>query len=134
MAARVPIVTTDVGGVGSFFRPQIDGRVVQPNDIAGLVAAIREQLSESERREWMVKNAYERSKEFPDAGELVRRQHAAWTVLGSPFPVPGRRVWMWTAGVMALVVAVRTASMVLFWESIARVDTSYFTLVTHWFQ
>ncbi|OGL73259.1 hypothetical protein A3E39_01345 [Candidatus Uhrbacteria bacterium RIFCSPHIGHO2_12_FULL_60_25] len=134
MAARVPIVTTDVGCVGSFFRPQIDGRVVQPNDIAGLVAAIREQLSESERREWMVKNAYERSKEFPDAGELVRRQHAAWTVLGSPFPVPGRRVWMWTAGVIGFAVLVRGLSVALFWKTLgANREWGFFTLVQNWF-
>ncbi|MBD3251024.1 glycosyltransferase, partial [Candidatus Uhrbacteria bacterium] len=59
MAARVPIVTTNVGCVGSLLRPQIDGRVVEPDDVQGLAAAIREQFTEPDRRGWMVRNAYE---------------------------------------------------------------------------
>ncbi|HWQ99436.1 MAG TPA: glycosyltransferase, partial [Candidatus Methylomirabilis sp.] len=155
MAARVPIVTTDVGCVGSFFRPQVDGRVVQPSlaaprrwrDLLGmtregfeLVAAIREQLSESERREWMVKNAYARAKEFPKAEELVRRQREAWTlIVGATQRVArtaagGRRAWMWTAVVIGFAIIVRGLSVALFWKTLGpNREWGFFSLVQNWF-
>ena len=88
MAAGIPIVTTDVGCVGSFFRPQIDGRVVQPNDPVSLAAAIEEQIKETERREWMRDQALERAKAFPSQNELHEKQRAGWRGIITPSNSP----------------------------------------------
>jgi 4-amino-4-deoxy-L-arabinose transferase-like glycosyltransferase len=143
MSAGVPIVTTDVGCVGSFFRPQIDGRVVQPNDAIALAKDIEEQLTEHERREWMRENAKKQASTFPKAEKLVELQQRAWQTtrvssrhIGTPVldGIAGRCAWMGTAAVMGFVVLVRTISIALFWKGITNVDTSYFTLVSRWFQ
>ncbi|MEO5928007.1 MAG: glycosyltransferase family 4 protein [Patescibacteria group bacterium] len=81
MAAGVPVVTTDVGCVGSFFRPQVDGRVVQPDDVAGLTSAILEQLRESDRRDAMRRSAREATHRLPSITELHARQQDAWRML-----------------------------------------------------
>jgi glycosyltransferase involved in cell wall biosynthesis/4-amino-4-deoxy-L-arabinose transferase-like glycosyltransferase len=136
MAARVPIVTTEVGCVGSFFRPQIDGRVVPVNDAGALASEIREQLSETERRTWMIEQAYERSKTFPERRELVARQQKSWedAAHGSSSFWNGRRAWMWTAGVILFAVFVRSVSMALFWKTLgANREWGFFTLVQNWF-
>ncbi len=134
MAAGVPIVTTDVGCVGSFFRPQVDGRVVQPNDVQGLAAAIREQLTEKGRREWMVKNAREQVKELPHAEVLIKKQHAAWRDPRPPTP-DNRSAWKWTTAVIGFALIVRALSLVLFADSLGpNREWGFFTLVQHWFQ
>jgi glycosyltransferase involved in cell wall biosynthesis/4-amino-4-deoxy-L-arabinose transferase-like glycosyltransferase len=136
MAAGVPVVTTDVGCVGSFFRPQVDGRVVQPGDVKNLASAIREQLSEKERREWMAKSARERAKEFPSADELVKQQRDAWLAASSRQTTNGnRRAWMITAAIIAFAAFIHGLSVVLFGHSLAtNREWGFYTLVQHWFQ
>src|SRR5258708_2871290 len=114
MAARVPIVTTDVGCVGSFFRPPIDGRVVQPEDVTGLASAIREQMTERERRDWMVQNAYERAQTFPQNGELITQQRETWSKIARQPTTDNRRSWRWTAALIIFSLLVHGASVALF--------------------
>jgi glycosyltransferase involved in cell wall biosynthesis/4-amino-4-deoxy-L-arabinose transferase-like glycosyltransferase len=137
MAARVPIVTTDVGCVGSFLRPQIDGRVVPVNDVEALASAIREQITEPERRAWMVEQAFERSKTFPEKQELVTRQRTSWEGIAahpSSGIWTGRRAWMLTAGLVVFAILVRSVSMALFWKTLgANREWGFFTLVQNWF-
>jgi 4-amino-4-deoxy-L-arabinose transferase-like glycosyltransferase len=156
MSAGVPIVATDVGCVGSFFRPQIDGRVVQPNDPAGLAAAIEEQIKEPERREWMRQQASERAKEFPSQEELHNKQMKGWRVLichsegsrsdeesstwNSRRDSNGRsftfspRFDLWVIGLILFTIAVRALSVALFHSSLLNREWGFFTLVQHWFQ
>jgi glycosyltransferase involved in cell wall biosynthesis/4-amino-4-deoxy-L-arabinose transferase-like glycosyltransferase len=137
MAAGVPIVTTDVGCVGSFFRPQIDGRVVQPGDAKNLAAAIKEQLTEKERAEWMVKNARERAKEFPSADQLMNLQREAWRSMSSrPAPTTeNRRAWMGTAAIIGFATLVHAVAVGLFWHSLGpNREWGFFTLIEHFFQ
>lgn len=136
MAAGVPIVTTDVGCVGSFFRPQVDGRVVQPGDVHALTSAFREQLTEKDRREWMAQNARERVKEFPSASELISRQHSAWSSTSSRQPTTdNRRAWMITLALIAFATLVHGLSVILFSHSLGpNREWGFYTLVQHWFQ
>lgn len=46
MAAGVPVVATDVGGVGSIVRDGVSGRLVTPGDSAGLASALVELLGD----------------------------------------------------------------------------------------
>ncbi|MCR4278605.1 MAG: glycosyltransferase, partial [bacterium] len=78
MAYGVPIVTTDVGCVGSFFRPQIDGRVVPPNNALALADAIREQCNEHDRRIVMCRSAQARAKELSTKDVLHEQQRVGW--------------------------------------------------------
>jgi glycosyltransferase involved in cell wall biosynthesis/4-amino-4-deoxy-L-arabinose transferase-like glycosyltransferase len=93
MAARVPIVTTDVGCVGALFRPQVDGRVVPIGSIEALTNAIAEQLTEVDRRDWMVDQAFTRAKDFVShQHEGMDEQRNAWRLACSPkLPSEGRR-------------------------------------------
>ncbi len=143
MAAGIPIVTTDVGCVGSFFRPQIDGRVVQPNDPVSLAAAIEEQIKETERREWMRDQALERAKAFPSQNELHEKQRAGWRGIITPSNSPlsqvggqkiGSRFDAWVIGLIVLTIAIRALSVALFHPSLLNREWGFFYLVQHWFQ
>lgn len=133
MAAGVPIVTTDVGCVGSFFRPQIDGRVVQPGDAAALAKAIDEQLTETDRREAMRRSARERAETFPSQEELHAKQAAGWRRLLMRRDI-GPRWDLWVAALLAFIVLSRAASVVLFHDSLLNREWGFFTLVDHWFK
>lgn len=139
MAAGVPIVATDVGCVGFFLRPQIDGRVVQPGDVDGLASAIKEQLSEQDRRDWMVANAREHAKDFPLSDDLIEKQQSAWrSITSSPEAVAKggkRRAWKITAGIIAFSMLIHGLSVALFGHSLgANREWGFFTQVQHWFQ
>ncbi len=134
MSAGVPIVTTDVGCVGSFFRPQIDGRVVQPNDASALATAIREQIQEPERRKAMRVNARERVRSLPTQAELHAQQRAGWDrVLHAQRDV-GPRWELWVLGFFLFAIVSRAASVVLFHSSLVQREWGFYTLVDHWFQ
>ena len=50
MAFETPIVATDVGGTADICRPGIDGAIIAPGDVAGIVRAISELLDDPELR------------------------------------------------------------------------------------
>lgn len=147
MAARVPIVTTDVGCVGSFFRPQIDGRVVQPEDLRGLASAIKEQFEESDRRVWMVQNAYKHIDELPTAEDAIQLQRSSWQLAAGSWQIDKsgqqpaadsqqlpRRVWISTAALLLFASAIRLVSLLWFWPSLGgNREWGFFTLVHNWF-
>ncbi len=132
MAHGVPIVTTDVGCVGSFFRPQIDGRVVQPNDAEGLATAIYEQLTDPERRIALCKNARERAESLPEQEALHTKQRDGWATL-LPWNT-GTRWELWLLSLLAFAVVMRLASTFLFHESLINREWGFFALVDHWFK
>lgn len=134
MAARVPVVTTDVGCVGSFFRPQVDGRVVQPEDANALASAIREQFKEPERRDWMVRNAYERVRTLKTADEAVGIQRDAWRSAIDKKPQTSRRAWISITALIAFASVVRLSSLLMFWQTLgANREWGFFTQVHNWF-
>lgn len=134
MAAGVPVVTTAVGCVGSFFRPQIDGRVVSPNDPSALAMAIEEQIREVDRRNAMRGSARVRAAEFPSKEELHEKQRAGWrSLLGLRSDV-GPRWDLWVALLILAIVVSRVASVVLFHSSLVNREWGFFHLIDHWFQ
>lgn len=137
MASRVAIVTTDVGCVGSFFRPQIDGRVVPVGNAKALADAIAEQLREKDRREWMVVQAYERAKRFASLQvEQARMQQGVWkSMIGSRgLGVGGWAAWKWTAVLLTGAIGLRALSVILFSASLGvNREWGFYTLVQSWF-
>jgi glycosyltransferase involved in cell wall biosynthesis/4-amino-4-deoxy-L-arabinose transferase-like glycosyltransferase len=145
MSARVPIVTTDVGCVGSLFRPQVDGRVVSIGDVRALASAIFEQLTETDRRDWMADQAYVRAKDFASRQhEGMEKQRGVWKYEsevdrverdGSRESGVSRRAgWKWTALLIVSVILLRGLSVVLFWKSLGvNREWGFFTLVRSWF-
>lgn len=136
MAKRVPIVTTDVGCVGSFFRPQIDGRAVPIGNARALADAIAEQFTERERREWMVAQAHERAKTFSSLqveGSYLQQEH--WEKMASyKLQATSYSFWKWTALLIAGAVLLRALSLYLFAGSLgANREWGFFTLVQNWF-
>ncbi|MEN9558297.1 MAG: hypothetical protein RL141_666 [Candidatus Parcubacteria bacterium] len=135
MAAGVPVVTTDVGCVGSLFRPQIDGRVVPPGDARALAAAIREQMQEADRRTWMVEQARSRIGAMPAPDVLVQRQQGAWKEIARTSATVSRRGWLVPVSLVAFATAVRALSVAWFWPSLgAHREWGFYTLVANWFQ
>jgi glycosyltransferase involved in cell wall biosynthesis len=84
MAAGVAIVTTDVGCVGSIFRPNEDGLVVACDDAEALAQAIDRQLSDVESRDRMRAHARRSAATFPDRQSLQSAQRDAWRSMISP--------------------------------------------------
>lgn len=134
MAAGVPIITTDVGCVGSLFRPQVDGRVVVPNDPGALAAAIQEQLKEPDRREAMRLSARERVKTFPSQEQLHERQISGWLQIFTKMHSIGPRFELWVGAFILFIIASRIASVVLFHDSLVNREWGFYYLVDHWFQ
>lgn len=134
MAAGIPIVTTDVGCVGSFFRPQVDGRVAQVDDVAGLVLAIREQISERDRRDAMCRSAREAVHTFPTQEKLHAQQVSGWRSALTRVTEVGTRFELWVGIFIVLAVLSRLASAFLFHGSLANREWGFYTLIDHWFQ
>lgn len=134
MAAGVPVVTTNVGCVGSFFRPQLDGRVVEPHDADALASAIREQFDEGERRERMRVNARERARSFPNREMLQHSQIESWRHARERVTDGSRRFDLWVIAFVAFAVLSRAASVILFHHSLLNRDDGPFILVQSWFQ
>ncbi|MFA5935807.1 MAG: glycosyltransferase [Patescibacteria group bacterium] len=130
MAAGVPIVTTDVGCVGSIFRSQIDGRVVEPNDAVALAKAIEEQIADTTRRETMRQSARDQAKAFPSQDELHAKQREGWKSVKSS----GSRFELWVGAFLLFAIATRLASAFLFHDSLLNREWGFYTLVDHWFQ
>lgn len=161
MATRTPIVATDVGCVGSLLRPQIDGRVVSIGNTQAFADAIAEQLTEKERREWMVTQAYDRIKDFAShRHEVMEEQRKVWSGVGSrewialnatgvdrverdgnqsgavgcePWAV-SRSAWKWTVLLVGSAILLRALSFTWFWKSLGvNREWGFFTLVQNWF-
>jgi glycosyltransferase involved in cell wall biosynthesis len=64
MAARLPMVVTDVGGQRDIFESGTSALLVPPQDPPAMAAALEELLRSPERREAMAEAAHERLGEF----------------------------------------------------------------------
>ncbi|MBI4138639.1 glycosyltransferase [Candidatus Uhrbacteria bacterium] len=135
MAAGVPVVTTDVGCVGSLFRPHIDGRVVQPGDAVGLAAAIEEHVRETDRRDWMRTQARERARSFPSQAAFHNKQRQGWKNLLQPTTYNLQpRFDLWVGAFVLFSIASRAASAILFHKSLMNREWGIYKLVIHWFE
>jgi glycosyltransferase involved in cell wall biosynthesis/4-amino-4-deoxy-L-arabinose transferase-like glycosyltransferase len=145
MAAGVPIVATDVGCVGSFFRPQIDGRVVEVNNPTALAEAIAEQIEEPERPEAMRQAALKHADYFPTQEVLHEKQRAGWRSLllqNAKCQMPNDECgtknthhprWdLWVASLIIFIILSRAASVVLFHNSLLNPEWGFLTLVDRW--
>jgi glycosyltransferase involved in cell wall biosynthesis len=73
MAAGRPVVSTDVGGVRDLLRPEVDGILVRPGDLAGLTAGIRRVLSDPELAATMGQQAAQRIRQEHDIAYVIER-------------------------------------------------------------
>jgi glycosyltransferase involved in cell wall biosynthesis len=73
MAMRVPVISTNVGGVGEIIRHNTDGVLIQAGDIAGLCHYFSKMLKENDYRNNVVNEAYKRvSENFGFSARLKR--------------------------------------------------------------
>lgn len=136
MAAGVPVVTTEVGCVGSFFRPGIDGRSVPVGDADQLALAMRACIENEAETEKMCAAARERARAFPVQDALHAQQQAGWVrCLQHVFTrIPGPRFDLWVIGFVAFAVFTRLTSAFLFHQQLLYREWGFFTLVDRWFQ
>jgi glycosyltransferase involved in cell wall biosynthesis len=73
MAAGVPVVATDVGGVPEIVQNGVTGRLVPPRDANGLGDAIRELTCDEALRESVRENALRRVRDAYSESEAARR-------------------------------------------------------------
>lgn len=60
MAMRVPVVSTDVSGIGELVTDRVSGRLVAPNDVDALAAALGELLDDNALRGRLASGGYEK--------------------------------------------------------------------------
>lgn len=73
MASNCPIVMTDTGLAGEEIRDQEEGRVVPVGSVSGMTEAIRDLLSNSEKRKEMARKADLRTSKFINREEYFKR-------------------------------------------------------------
>jgi glycosyltransferase involved in cell wall biosynthesis len=78
MAAGLPVVSTDVGGVEEVVANQQTGLLVPPSDADALAGAMLELLLDSERSQRMGSAAQRRAQERFDAREMVRNYESLY--------------------------------------------------------
>jgi glycosyltransferase involved in cell wall biosynthesis len=83
MAAGVPVLSTDVGGVGDLLVHGKSGWLVPPGDPAALARGIRDLLADPERRRRMVGAARPAALDSHSASGLIRRIEALYTSLAA---------------------------------------------------
>jgi glycosyltransferase involved in cell wall biosynthesis len=66
MAMGVPVVSTDISGIAELVVDGVSGRLVAPNDVAALAAAIAELLEDGERRAALARAGRQRVEEIFD--------------------------------------------------------------------
>ncbi len=134
MAAGVPIVTTDVGCVGSVMRPGVDGLVVQPDHAPALADAIEKQLTQADAREKMRQAARERIKSF-SLTEGPERQRHGWQELLAhvSHQEVGPRWDLWIFGFILFAILTRALSVILFHNGLLHPEKSFYAMVMNWF-
>jgi glycosyltransferase involved in cell wall biosynthesis len=81
MAAGVPVLSTDVGGVGDLIRPGETGWLAPPGDPLALSRAIRDLLADPDRRARTVPGARRLALERHDVTTLLHRMEALYETL-----------------------------------------------------
>lgn len=136
MAAGVPVITTEVGCVGSFFRSGLDGSSVPVGDPDALAAAMKQCVEEVEGRQKRVVQARERAQAFPDQAALHDRQRLGWeTMFAEAYRRPlGPRFELWVIGFVVFAVLIRALSVLLFHGQLVNREWGFYILVERWFQ
>ncbi len=136
MAAGVPVVTTEVGCVGTCLRPNIDGLVVPVDDAEALAQAIIVILEDNELRERMRLSARERVRTFPSRAALHQKQRTWWRRIQASVQghAVGPRFEVWVLAFIGFIILTRAMSVVLFHNQLLNREYGFFTLVQHWFQ
>lgn len=133
MASGVPVVATETGCVGSFFRPDIDGLTVPMNEPKALAQAIELLITDSQRREQMAHAARDRARTYPTASVLQSWQRASWRLASSRAP-RFFHAEVWSLLLIFWIVAARVASAWLFHGTLSSREWGFFTLVDHFRQ
>jgi glycosyltransferase involved in cell wall biosynthesis len=84
MGMGMPIVATDVGGVGEAIEDQVTGRLVPPHDPEAIAAAVGDLLADRERAATLVAAARERMMTRFRLGRMVDETLAVYRELGLP--------------------------------------------------
>lgn len=136
MAAGVPVVTTEVGCVGSYLRPNVDGLVVPIEDAGALAQAIMNILEDDVLRERLRISARERAQAFPSRETLQQAQCARWrqVLLSTQAEKIGPRFDFWVLAFVVFAILTRALSVTLFHAQLLNREVGFFTLVQHWFQ
>jgi glycosyltransferase involved in cell wall biosynthesis len=91
MAMEVPIIATDVDGVGEAVRDGLEALLVPPRDPGRLAAALRTVLGDQALRQRLCRSARERvEREFSFASRMRHVEGIYREVLGGPERVTGR--------------------------------------------
>lgn len=85
MAAGVPAVACDVGGIPGAVTPGVSGELVTPRDVPALAQALARLLSDHERRQAMGRAARARLEELYAADTVVPKLDALWRAAISPY-------------------------------------------------
>ncbi len=136
MAASVPIVTTEVGCVGSVLRHEQEGLVVPVEDVPALAQAMMRIMEDESLRTRLQRAARERIRSLPEPTDLQVLQRAHWLgVLNeSSKQEVGPRFELWVIGFLVFAIATRALSVVLFHAQLLSREWGFFTLVQHWLQ
>lgn len=136
MAAGVPIVTTDVGCVGSVLRHEQEGLVVPPQDASALAHAMTRIIEDESLRTRMQRAARERIRSLPPPEDLKASQRDHWlhALNASDSQEVGPRFELWVMAFLLFAIATRILSVVLFHAQLLNREWGFFTLVQHWFQ
>ena len=84
MAAGLPVVTTRVAGNPEAVEDGVHGRLVAPEDAAGLAAALLELIADEEGRREMGRRARRRVEEEFSIGRIGAAYRSLWEELASP--------------------------------------------------
>jgi glycosyltransferase involved in cell wall biosynthesis len=84
MAAGVPVVSTDVGGVAEVVTDGIDGLIVRRSHVDGLASTLDVLLSDESARVQVSTNALRRSRDFDILRAASRLEHIYESLLERP--------------------------------------------------
>ena len=135
MAAGVPVVTTDVGCVGSFFRTNIDGLIAPIGDAQVLSEQMERMIANPASREKMCKAAREQARSLSTRAMLHDAQREGWqTVVSAPVSnSESIRFELWVVAFVLFAIATRALSVVLFHNQLLYRELGFYTLVDRWF-
>jgi glycosyltransferase involved in cell wall biosynthesis len=85
MAAGVPVVATNVGGIPDQFRHRREGLLVQPGDVHGMAAAILDILADPNRARAMGVRGRERAHQLGHQSMVARVEMTYRTAIGCGF-------------------------------------------------
>lgn len=85
MAARTPLVATNVGGPKDYLRPGVDALLVEPRDPEAISAAIQRLIDSPDLRDHLVENAVQRLAEYFEPRQVIARLGRALSHAGVGF-------------------------------------------------